>query len=51
MLTATKITIAPCKLLINGEWTDSADGKSFESKNPATGEVTHAGRATPVART
>ncbi len=39
MLTATKITVAPCKLLINGEWTDSADGKSFESVNPATGEV------------
>ncbi len=39
MLTATKITVAPCKLLINGEWTDSGDGKSFESVNPATGEV------------
>jgi aldehyde dehydrogenase (NAD+) len=39
MLTATKITIEPCKLLINGEWTDSSDGKSFDTVNPATGEV------------
>jgi aldehyde dehydrogenase (NAD+) len=46
MLTASKITIAPGKLLINGEWKDSADGRSFESKNPATGEViTHVAHA------
>ena len=48
MLTARKIKIEHCKLLINGEWTDSADGKSFNSVNPATGEaitrVAEAGR-------
>jgi aldehyde dehydrogenase (NAD+) len=39
MLTATKIKIEPCKLLINGEWMDSTDGKSFDTVNPATGET------------
>jgi acyl-CoA reductase-like NAD-dependent aldehyde dehydrogenase len=39
MLTATRITIAPCKLLIDGKWTGSAEGKNFDSVNPATGEV------------
>lgn len=27
------------KLLINGQWMDSASGKTFETYNPATGEV------------
>src|ERR1700689_4798948 len=27
------------KMLINGKWVDSASGKTFESFNPATGEV------------
>ncbi len=27
------------KLFINGEWMESANGKTFETKNPATGEV------------
>ena len=27
------------KLLINGQWTDAASGKSFPTYNPATGEV------------
>ena len=27
------------RMLINGEWVRAASGKTFESKNPATGEV------------
>ncbi|MFB4166024.1 aldehyde dehydrogenase family protein [Alteribacillus sp. JSM 102045] len=27
------------KLFINGKWVDSANGKTFETRNPATGEV------------
>ncbi len=30
---------APKKMLINGEWVASASGKTFETVNPATGEV------------
>jgi phenylacetaldehyde dehydrogenase len=30
---------APKKLLINGKWVAAASGKTFEVKNPATGEV------------
>jgi aldehyde dehydrogenase (NAD+) len=37
MLTATKTKIAPGRLLINNEWTDTA--KHFDTINPATGEV------------
>jgi aldehyde dehydrogenase (NAD+) len=41
--TATKRPATPAikqtKLLINNEWVDPADGKSFETYNPATGEV------------
>jgi aldehyde dehydrogenase (NAD+) len=37
MLTATKTKIAPGRLLINNEWTDSA--RRFDTINPATGEV------------
>jgi phenylacetaldehyde dehydrogenase len=29
----------PRKMLINGEWVDSASGKTFQSFNPATGDV------------
>jgi acyl-CoA reductase-like NAD-dependent aldehyde dehydrogenase len=29
----------PKQLLIDGEWTDAASGKTFETENPATGEV------------
>jgi aldehyde dehydrogenase (NAD+) len=39
MLTATKAKIAPGKLLIGGEWVESSDGKTFDTINPATGEV------------
>src|SRR5512133_2053255 len=39
MLTATKAKIAPGKLFIAGEWHDAAHGKTFETINPATGEL------------
>jgi phenylacetaldehyde dehydrogenase len=29
----------PRKMLINGEWVDSASGKTFQIFNPATGSV------------
>ncbi|GIO19674.1 putative aldehyde dehydrogenase DhaS [Oceanobacillus oncorhynchi subsp. incaldanensis] len=29
----------PVKLFINGEWKESIDGQTFETQNPATGEV------------
>jgi acyl-CoA reductase-like NAD-dependent aldehyde dehydrogenase len=29
----------PKQLLINGKWVDAASGKTFETTNPATGEV------------
>jgi acyl-CoA reductase-like NAD-dependent aldehyde dehydrogenase len=46
MLTATKAQIKPGKLCINGEWRDSASGKTFDTINPATGEVlTHVAEA------
>jgi hypothetical protein len=40
----TTATIKPpevkqTRLLIGGEWCDAASGKTFESVNPATGEV------------
>jgi acyl-CoA reductase-like NAD-dependent aldehyde dehydrogenase len=38
MLTATKAKVAPGKLLINGQWVEGS-GKSFDTVNPATGEV------------
>ncbi len=37
MIAAEKTAIKPGKLLINGEWTESA--KTFETINPGTGEV------------
>ncbi len=36
---ATKVKIAPGKLLIGGEWRNSAHHKTFDTINPATGEV------------
>lgn len=38
MITATKAKVAPGKLLINGQWVEGS-GKSFDTINPATGEV------------
>src|SRR5450755_4619422 len=37
MLTATKVTISPGRLLIDGQWVDGS--KQFDTVNPATGEV------------
>ena len=39
MLAATKAKVEPGKLLIGGEWRPSSSGKTFETINPATGEV------------
>ena len=39
MIAASKSQIKPGKLLIGGAWTDSSDGKTFDTVNPATGEV------------
>jgi aldehyde dehydrogenase (NAD+) len=38
MLTPTKAKVTPGKLFINGEWRDAANGRTFETFNPATGE-------------
>ncbi|MCG3138624.1 MAG: NADP/NAD-dependent aldehyde dehydrogenase PuuC [Phycisphaerae bacterium] len=37
--TEAPVKIRQTKLLINGEWVDSASGKTFDNLNPATGEV------------
>src|SRR6201993_1949008 len=44
MATATtaiepNVKISATKLLINGQWVNSASGKTFPTINPATGEV------------
>lgn len=39
MSATTSPTIAPQKLFIAGEFRDAASGKTFETMNPATGEV------------
>ncbi len=39
MLTATTARIQPGKLLIGGEWVESAGGQMLDTINPATGEV------------
>ena len=39
MLTATKAQVKPGKLLIGGEWGESASGKRFPTINPATAET------------
>ncbi|WP_027004570.1 aldehyde dehydrogenase family protein, partial [Corynebacterium halotolerans] len=33
------INKVPTGLLINGQWTDSSDGETFDVENPATGET------------
>ena len=38
MITATKAKVTPGKLLIDGKWSDGS-GKTFDTFNPATGEV------------
>ncbi len=38
-LTSKDVKIGPTKLLINGEWTAAASGKTFPTVNPATEEV------------
>lgn len=35
----TSPTIKQTRLLIDGQWVDAAEGKTFETYNPATGEV------------
>jgi aldehyde dehydrogenase (NAD+) len=37
--TSTQIPIKQTKILINNKWVDSVSGKTFETTNPATGEV------------
>ena len=37
--TIAQFLAAPKKLLINGKWVAAASGKTFEVKNPATGDV------------
>jgi phenylacetaldehyde dehydrogenase len=37
--TAEQFTGSPRQLFINGQWTDAASGKTFETPNPATGET------------
>ena len=37
MITATKTKLSPGRLLIDGQWADAS--KSFDTTNPATGEV------------
>src|SRR5512135_3283413 len=39
MIAATKSQVKPGRLLIGGQWVDSSDGKTFDTVNPATGEV------------
>ena len=34
-----QFTAIPRQLFINGQWTDAASGKTFETPNPATGET------------
>src|SRR5712675_1011696 len=34
-----EFTAAPRQLFINGQWSDAASGKTFETPNPATGET------------
>ena len=38
MIAATKAKVSPGKLLIDGKWSEGS-GKSFDTFNPATGEV------------
>jgi phenylacetaldehyde dehydrogenase len=36
---ALRFTAEPRRMLINGEWLDAADGNTFETYDPSTGEV------------
>ena len=38
-MTAKSVPVRQTKMLIDGKWVDSASGKQFESRNPATGEL------------
>ncbi len=37
----------PTKLLIDGKWVDAASGKTFETRNPATGDAPSPPRGAP----
>src|SRR5215212_6894944 len=37
--TESAAAVAPGRLFIGGEWVDAASGKTFDTVNPATGEV------------
>jgi acyl-CoA reductase-like NAD-dependent aldehyde dehydrogenase len=37
MITASKTKLSPGRLLIDGQWTDTAN--NFDTTNPATGEI------------
>jgi phenylacetaldehyde dehydrogenase len=37
--TVEQFTAAPRQLFINGQWTDAASGKTFETPDPATGDT------------
>jgi phenylacetaldehyde dehydrogenase len=37
--TVEQFTATPRQLFINGQWTDAASGKTFETPNPATGDT------------
>src|SRR5579864_5485565 len=37
--TSPRVKVRQTKMLIDGKWVDSASGKTFETINPATGEV------------
>ncbi|HZS44320.1 MAG TPA: aldehyde dehydrogenase family protein, partial [Blastocatellia bacterium] len=39
MTSPAKPTVQPGKLFINNEWRDAANGATFDTTNPATGEV------------
>src|ERR1700744_5053602 len=37
--TVEQFTGTPRQLFINGQWTEAASGKTFETPNPATGDI------------
>ena len=39
-----EFTASPRKLFIDGKWVDAASGKTFETPDPATGEILPRGR-------
>ncbi len=47
----TEFVGRPRKMLIGGKWVDAVSGKTFETRNPATGEVlAHVAESKPRAR-